>query len=129
VSSIVLDASAAIAMVLGEPGGGRVMAAILGQKTPVAISAVNWCEVLARLQRHSSIMDAQRLSAMMPGVEVVLFGAMEAEQTAALAKACSSLSLGDRACLSLAAARHASAWTTDKVWVRVTTGAKVELLR
>jgi ribonuclease VapC len=128
-SCIVLDSSAVLAHVLGEPGGARVKALLLAQEIPVAISAVNWSEVLSRLQRNSPIMDSGRLSAMLPGVEIVIFGRREAEDTAEMGKQCAPLSLGDRACLALAADRKATAWTTDKIWTRMNTGVDLEVLR
>jgi PIN domain nuclease of toxin-antitoxin system len=39
------------------------------------------------------------------------------------------ISLGDRACLALASARKAAAWTTDKTWIRVKAGVAIEVLR
>ena len=128
-TGVVLDSSAALAHVLGEPGGDRVRALLISQQVPVAMSAVNWCEVLTRLQRDSPIMDSQRLAAMLPGVEVLAFGQAEAEDTAELGKRSGALSLGDRACLALASARKATAWTTDKIWARMNTGVELEVLR
>jgi PIN domain nuclease of toxin-antitoxin system len=39
------------------------------------------------------------------------------------------LSLGDRACRQLAAAQGATAVPSDRAWLRVKAGARVELLR
>jgi ribonuclease VapC len=128
-NSIVLDSSAALAMLLGEPGGDRVMQAFLDQEDLIAISAVNWSEVFNRLQRKSSTVTTEKLTAMLPGIEIVPFGQIEAERTALLAKSCGALSLGDRACLSLAHSRGAAAWTTDKIWAQMPVGAKLEMLR
>jgi ribonuclease VapC len=129
VSKVVLDASAALAMILGEPGGDRVKALLRAQKASVAMSSVNWCETLTRLQRNSPIANANKLTSMLPGVEVVAFSQFEAEVAAELAKLSGALSLGDRACLALAHTRKATAWTTDKVWMQVKANVQVELLR
>ncbi len=128
-SKVVLDASAALALILNEPGGNRVMALIQAQQIPVAMSSANWCETLTRLQRDSPIMDAKKLASMLPGVEVVPFSRAEAELAAELAKKYGALSLGDRACLALAITRKATAWTTDKIWTRVQAGVAIEVLR
>jgi PIN domain nuclease of toxin-antitoxin system len=128
-SSVILDSSAVLALVLGEPGGERVKALLVEQQAHTAISTINWCEVLTRLQRHSPIVSAATLPAMLPGVEVVPFTQSEAQNTAELAKTCGSLSLGDRACLALASSRHATAWTTDRIWGRVKIGIDLEILR
>jgi PIN domain nuclease of toxin-antitoxin system len=127
--SIVLDSSAALALLLGERGGDKVMAAFLAQKEPVAMSAVNWCEVLARLQRDSDIVDGDKLRGLLPGVEVVPFGEREAELTAELAKGRKSLSLGDRACIALASNRAVAAWTTDRAWSQMKLDVKLVMLR
>jgi PIN domain nuclease of toxin-antitoxin system len=126
---VVLDASAALALILNEPGGNRVMALIQAQQIPIAMSSANWCETLTRLQRDSPIMDAKKLASMLPGVEVVPFSRAEAELAAELAKRSGALSLGDRACLALAITRKARAWTTDKMWSSLKLPVRVEFLR
>lgn len=128
-SRVVLDASAALALILGEPGGDRVMVLLRAQNAQVAMSSVNWCETLTRLQRDSPVVNAKQLTSMLPGVEVVAFTQPEAEFAAELAKRFGYLSLGDRACLALAHARKATAWTTDKIWTQVKAGVPVEILR
>ncbi|HEY1901593.1 MAG TPA: type II toxin-antitoxin system VapC family toxin [Terracidiphilus sp.] len=128
-TNVVLDSSAVLAMVYGEPGGNRVHAAIVSTLYVVSISAVNWCEALGKLTQKSPIMTAERLTAILPGVEVVPFGQTEAEQAAALAKSCPQISLGDRACLALAGSLGASAWTTDKVWAKLSVSAALEVIR
>lgn len=128
-SSVVLDASAALALILNEPGGSRVMALLQAHEVPVAMSAVNWCEVLARLQRDSPIVNAEKMVSMLPGVEVEPFTRSEAEFAAELAKSCPGLSLGDRACLALSSARKATAWTTDKIWGQMKAQVDLEILR
>jgi PIN domain nuclease of toxin-antitoxin system len=127
-TDIVLDSSAVLAMVYGEPGGVKVRAAIVSPLYAVSISAVNWCEVLTKLGRKSPIMTAERLAAILPGVEVVPFAQSEAEQAASLAKSCPDISLGGRACLALASLLDSAAWTTDKIWAQMPVGAKLEML-
>ena len=128
-TSIVLDSSAVLAMVFGEPGGERVHEAIASGRNLVSISAVNWCEVLTKLAQKSPIVNAQKLAAILPGVEVTPFGQEEAQLVAELAKSCPQISLGDRACLALAASLDATAWTTDRVWKALPDVASVEVLR
>jgi len=128
-TNIVLDSSAVLAMVFGEPGGAKVRTVILSAQHSISISAVNWSEILAKLGQKNPIITAEKLSAILPGVLVVPFGQAEAEQTAALAVACPSLSLGDRACLALTRSRDATAWTTDRIWVTKPAGAKLKMLR
>ena len=103
------------------------MALLRAQNASVAMSSVNWCETLTRLQRNSPIVSAKKLSSMLPGVEVVAFSQSEAEVAAELAKLYGALSLGDRACLALT--RKATAWTTDKVWIQAKASVPIEILR
>jgi PIN domain nuclease of toxin-antitoxin system len=128
-TDIVLDASAVLAMVYSEPGGNKVYAAIVSPLYSVSISALNWCEVLTKLSQKSPIMSAEKMAAILPGVEVVPFSQVEAEEAASLAKSCPSISLGDRACLALASSLNAAAWTTDKIWAQIPVSAKLEMLR
>jgi len=128
-TKIVLNSSAVLAMVYDEPGGSRVRSAIVSPLYAVSISAVNWCEILTKLCQISPIMTGEKLTAILPGVEVMPLGQVEAEQAAWLAKSCPSISLGDRACLALAVFLDATAWTTDKIWAQMPAAAKIEMLR
>jgi PIN domain nuclease of toxin-antitoxin system len=66
---------------------------------------------------------------MLPGVEIVAFSQAQAEVAAEFAKRSGALSLGDRACLALASARKATAWTTDKIWAQMKADVLIEVLR
>ncbi|MGA3100424.1 MAG: PIN domain-containing protein [Terracidiphilus sp.] len=132
-SNIVFDASAVLAMILKEPGGERVETALdatsQGADTEIAISSVNWCEVLTKLQRSPASLAPEELAGILSGVEVVPFERYGAELAAQLNLLAPFISLGDRACLALASARKAAAWTTDKTWIRVKAGVAIEVLR
>jgi len=133
VDSVVLDSSVVLAYVLKERGGQRLDSLLdsidRGDGVLAAISSVNWCEVLGRLHRDNQTMAPTDLSALLSGVELVPFGKREAEIAADYVRSAPALSLGDRACLALAAARKATAWTTDKIWTRMNTGVDLEVLR
>ena len=132
-NSIVLDSAAVLAMIQGEPGGARVDALLdsieRGEDVQVAISSVNWCEVLMRTQRDYDGMTAEELTAALAGVEVVPFGKASAELAAKYAQVDRALSLGDRACLALAKSRGATAWTADRIWAQFKLDVPVELIR
>lgn len=100
-----------------------------GDDVQVAVSAVNWCEILTRLYRDNRAMTVGELAALLAGIEVVMFTDTDAELAAAFALADPSLSLGDRACLALASDRKATAWTTDKLWARFKIPVQIEILR
>jgi PIN domain nuclease of toxin-antitoxin system len=133
VSNIVLDASAVLAMIQGEPGGERVEALLdameLGAGGKVAICSVNWCEVLTRTRRDNDGMTAQELTAALCGVELVPFGRVDAEVAAGYAQVNQALSLGDRACLALAKTLRATAWTAERLWSRIPLDVPIELIR
>jgi ribonuclease VapC len=133
VNSIVLDSAAVLAMILEEPGGERVDALLdaveLGSDVQVAISSVNWCEILTRMQRDNLEMSGERLSAVLTGVELIPFGQADAELAASYAQVSRALSLGDRACLALARNHQATAWTADKVWTQFKLDVPIELIR
>lgn len=132
-SRIVFDASAVLAMILKEPGGDRVEkaldAASQGTDTEIAISSVNWCEVLTKLQRSPASLTPDELAGMLTGVELVPFERSGAELAAQLNLLAPFISLGDRACLALASTLGATAWTTDKAWARAKVDVPVEVLR
>ena len=64
-------------------------------------------------------------------VEIVAFDAEQAEAAASISVATRSpgLSLGDRACLQLAARRGLPALTADRAWVGIDVDAEVQLIR
>lgn len=132
-SRIVFDASAVLAMILKERGGERVEMALdqtsQGVATEMAISSVNWCEVLTKLQRSPASLTPEELAGILSGVEVVPFERSGAELAAQISLQAPFISLGDRACLALAQSRKAAAWTTDKLWAHAKVGVSIEILR
>ncbi len=132
-NNVVLDSSAVLALVFKEAGGDKVAALLSsidsGAAIEVALSAVSWCEILTRLHRDSRSMTAEKLNALLADVELIPLTKTEAELAADYSCVHRDLSLGDRACLALASARGATAWTTDKAWARAKVGVPVEVLR
>jgi ribonuclease VapC len=112
--SCVLDASALLAMLQGEPGG-EVVEELL---ETAAISSVNWSEVVQKTLEQQAEVEGLRHGLEALGLEVLPFTAVLAETTAGLRSATrqAGLSLGDRACLALAAILGLPAVTTDRVW-------------
>lgn len=132
-NNVVFDSSAVLALALKEPGGEKVAAllSLLDSGTPVriALSSVSWCEILTRLYRDSNSMTTEQLYALLADVELIPLTKTEAELAADYSRIHPELSLGDRACLALASARGATAWTTDKIWAQAKVGVPVEILR
>src|ERR1051326_9025221 len=102
---IVLDASALLAFVNGEPGADKV-AAVLGE---AMISAVNFSEVAAKLTSRGVSADRALGELTEAELEVVDFDRALALSTGALVAVTRErgLSLGDRACLALARRENA----------------------
>jgi PIN domain nuclease of toxin-antitoxin system len=127
VSDYVLDASALLALLLGEPGAEAVVDLL-----PAAvIGAVNLSEVVAKLQDRG-VPDAEierDLAELdLPVIPFDEGQAMAAGKLRARTRSL-GLSLGDRACLTLAMARGAAAVTTDRAWGSLDLGAKLVLAR
>lgn len=124
---IVLDASALLAFLFCETGHERVAS----QLDRSCLSAVNLSEVIGRFARdgHDAREVLQRIS--QAGVRTVPFLAEDAALAAALVPATLplGLSLGDRACLALAAARKAPALTADRAWASLNIGVSIEVIR
>ena len=129
----VLDSSALLALLRDEQGADRVVEAISER---VAISAVNWCEVLGKLvDSGAQPAEAERTLAaegiLGSSVEVVAFDREQSLAAASLRAVtrARSLSLGDRACLSLAKALGVEAITADRRWHGLEHGVHLRLIR
>lgn len=112
----VLDASAVIAFLRDEPGADVVRQALDAQPL---ISAVNLAEVLTKLvDKGASHALAQQAVATL-NLTVKELDAPAAHQVAWLRRStrAQGLSLGDRACLALAAATQATVLTADRPWL------------
>ena len=123
----VFDASAALAVVLREPGAE----AVLRHLPRALISAVNAAEMLPRLVGMGlRVEDAARC---LDGLDLdtVPFEAEDAAVVASLRAATRSLglSLADRVCLGLGLVRGLPVLTADRVWAGLDVGVRVELIR
>lgn len=124
--SVVLDASAVLALLYGEPGQDEIRARI--RDADVCLSAVSISEVSAKLSEDgldkAEVREA--LGALSPAVHP--FDEDLAIETGALWAALShrELSLADRACLALAHSLGVVALTTNSVWEGL---ENVELIR
>ena len=132
VADRVLDASAFLALAFDEPGAEAVSTLL---EATVAVSAVNWAEVLTRLVDEGASIEAAgrrlRLLRAANEVEVVAYDRDDAEETAGLREATRTrgLSLGDRACLALAKKLGVPAVTADRRWLEVDISVTVETIR
>jgi PIN domain nuclease of toxin-antitoxin system len=123
----VLDASAVLALIQGEPGGERVRAVV----RQAALSSVNPTEIMTKLIGHGVPSNEVRL--VLEGVTPFVHphdeeSALDAGALHAITRR-QGLSLGDRACLALARRLAATALTTDRAWSRVDLGVPIEVIR
>lgn len=123
----VLDASAILAFLNSESGGERV-AEILEN---AVISAVNLSEVVTKLLETGITEVEIRLILDYLSCEIIPFGELEAISAAKLKPLTRhlGLSLGDRACLSLASQLGKIAVTADKTWGSLNIGIAIEIIR
>lgn len=123
--SIVLDASALLALLLGEPGADQVQPVL----AEAAMSVVNLAEVVGHYARHGAE-RSQILEVLTPlPIEPVAMDAALAYDAGLLLPAtrAAGLSLGDRTCLALARRLGVPALTAERRWVDVADAAKVEV--
>ena len=123
----VLDASAVLVLVQGEPGSDDVARCIPG----ALISAVNLAEVVGKLADAGMPGDQIELALSSLGLRVVPLDAQAATDVGLLRPATRALglSLGDRACLALGMASGLPVLTSDRAWSLVEVGAVVEVVR
>jgi PIN domain nuclease of toxin-antitoxin system len=112
VPEVVVDASALLALLNAEPGADIVAEALPGG----VISAVNLSEVVAKLCEAGMPENAIRQALQPLGLEIVPFDEEQAYQAGLLRAATQTVgvSLGDRACLSLAKILGVVALTADR---------------
>jgi ribonuclease VapC len=128
----VLDASAFLAYLRGEPGG-VVAAQAIEQQT--AISLVNWAETLTLLvDLGATVTEAtarvRRLGILGRRLRVVPLTRSDAEMARlrALTRHL-GLSLGDRACLALGLRLGLPVVTADRDWAQLDFGVPIQVIR
>lgn len=123
----VLDASALLAAMLQERGAQHVQDRLVDAR----IGAVNLSEVVAKLQERGVPDDVVEESLAELNLIIVPFDAEQAVMAGKLRRdtRAAGLSLGDRACLALAAMLGATAITTDSAWRNLTLPVEIELAR
>jgi ribonuclease VapC len=122
-----LDASALLCLIYGEPGADEVK----GYMPDAAITAVNYSEVVTKLQERGASDEEIDAGLATLKIAVLPFDTDHAVSAGKLRKATRhrGLSLGDRACLAVAMQRSAVAVTTDRNWLEVDVGAKIQAVR
>lgn len=124
--SVVLDASALIAMLKGERGSAKVASGIAGAR----VSSVNYAEVVSHFI-HAG-MPEREVDAMLDPLPLTVVPVDKAlAQIAGRLRASTAeagLSLGDRFCLALARRDELPAWTSDQNWKKVADAVEVKVV-
>ena len=123
----VLDASVLLAMLHAEPGGDIVQ----GLLQTAVMSTVNWSEVVQKALDRQVEVQGLRQDLEGLGLRILPFTADQAERTASLRAETRhlGLSLGDRACLALAAELDLPAVTADRAWKDLAIGIEIQVAR
>ncbi len=126
-TEVVLDASAVLAVLNEEPGAEQVYPYLPG----ALLSAVNAAEVAAKLV--DSGLTAEEAGNLLDrlGLEVVRFEIHDVVPSALIrvASRAAGLSLGDRACLTLAKRQGLPALTADRQWLAVDVSVDIRMIR
>jgi len=129
-SPIVLDASAALAILFGEAGADAF------DRDPrlldrAVMSAVNVAEVMAKLVVKGVPAERAWSMATQPIREIVDFNGIHARLAGSLIAETRSrgLSLADRACLALGITLKAAVYTADRQWKGLRVGVPIHLIR
>jgi PIN domain nuclease of toxin-antitoxin system len=120
--TIVLDASALLALLREEPGADEVERVLDGSM----MSCVNLSEVLQKAEQHAVDVEGLEHDLEALGVRFAPFDTPAARSSAELWSSGAGLSLGDRACLALAASVDGVALTADHRWTGAGLGVHVE---
>lgn len=124
---IVLDASALIALLYGEPGADAVRTALPSS----CMSTVNLAEVYSRFTRDGVDIGPIRSRVRNLPIAWEPLSIEQAEIAADLLPETKrlGLSLGDRCCLALAMLRQLPVLTADRAWAGLDLGITVQLIR
>ena len=124
---VVFDASALLILINREVGSEVVDLAVAG----AMISSVNHSEVVAKLVERGLTEAAIRGALDDLEIEVVAFDAEQSYTAGFLRLATRSrgLSLGDRACITMARCLGLPVLTADRVWTELDLGVDVQLAR
>jgi ribonuclease VapC len=125
---IVLDASAILAVINGEPGAEKLTPALLARAVG---SAVNLAEVQTKLVTRGWNSEEAWEDATSPVREILPFDEEQARMVGDLVMQTRplGLSLGDRACLALGITLEAPVYTADRTWKKVKVGVRVHVIR
>jgi len=123
----VLDASALLALFQAERGAEHVEPALDG----ALVSTVNWAEVIQKSVARGLDVRGMREELLGTGVRFEAFTEQHAETAGKLwiETRRVGLSLGDRACLSLALEKAVPVLTADRAWKKLRLDLAIVIIR
>ena len=126
-SSVVLDASAVMAVLNQEPGAEQITARVLNY----CCSTVNAAEVQGKLVERGLQPDEAWDDVKAVVNEILPFSSEHAKTAGSLIARtrASGLSLGDRSCLALALSLNAPVYTADRSWKNLKLGIPIHVIR
>ena len=129
-SRIVLDTSALLAVLHGEPGA-EMFAEKFHLLENAAMSAVNVAEAYGKLVDRGIDPEDAWEAVIAPIPEILDFDAAQAKIAGSLLPQTRSLglSLGDRACLALGIALKAPIYTADRAWKDLRLKVSIKVIR
>ena len=120
--TVVVDSSALMALVLGEPGADEVAEVL----PDALVSTVIYVECLSKLAGRGRDVDLISAQFQASGLQVIDVGLENAARVVSLhALARQNVSLADRFCLALALDRDLPVVTADRPWAKL--GLPLEL--
>lgn len=124
----VLDASALLAVLNGEPGAQIVIEAL---KQRALLSAVNYAEVMTKLIERGLDRFVASTAVRSMGVALISFEPDLAERAGELRPQTKrlGLSLADRACLALAEREKLPVFTADRSWSEAGLAIEIRVIR
>lgn len=126
--TVVLDASAILANLRGEPGGD---AAAIRIASDGVVGTVNLSEVVAKVVERGGTQAQVDAIVAQFGDRTHAFDTAQAVAAGLLRRQtrAAGLSLGDRACLALALSLDAPVLTADRAWAELDVGVAIEVIR
>ena len=122
---VVIDSSALLAFLWGEPGGSVVQSAL--HSGDALCTVVNWAEVATKVMARGGDWQAAETALRGLGLTIVPATDDDAVAAARLWLDHPYLSLGDRICLATALRLNARVVTADRIWAQAI--PTVELVR
>jgi PIN domain nuclease of toxin-antitoxin system len=127
-NSLVLDASAILAVINAEAGADKLTPDVLAA---AVCSTVNLAEVQGKLVSRGWPPEEAWEDARSPIREAIPFSAEHAKVAGSLVALTRrlGLSLGDRACLALGISLKAPVYTAEKLWIDLKLGVRIHVIR